>query len=384
MELGTASATRGELSRGHLTVTELPTGTEERLPVCIAQGEEAGPTLWVTASVHGDEITGMAVAQDLLTDSLPEELSGTLVVMPNLNPAGLRRNARTSYYGDDDPNRYFPDGEHKPEERARPPEIQERINRRLYDEIVETADAAVNLHTAGIGSRPFLIRGRVPYGDRRDEEAAQGVADELEDMVQAFGVPVVNQYAQEEYEELGLNRALSPALRDLEGIPAFTPELGSHSVVDELNRRAGVTGVRNVMRSLGMLSGEPEPNEAAPEEPVQFPVRRHRGPRTETPGIVRHLVDAGDVVEPGTPVAEIVTPLGAVKTTVKAEHDGYVVGRMEGGVAYEGDPLLSLAVRDESELVVPADGENGDAESGDDESGDGEGDGENSDGETGG
>jgi predicted deacylase len=362
MEIGTASATRGELERGHLTVTELPTGAAERLPVAIAQGEADGPTLWVTASIHGDEITGMAVAQDLLTESLPEELSGTLVVIPNLNPAGLRRNARSSYYGDDDPNRYFPDGEHEPEDRVRPPEVQERINRRLYDEIAETADAAIQLHTAGIGSRPFLIRGRVTYGERRDEDEARAVADELDELVQAFGVPVINQYAQEEYEELGLNRALSPALRDLAGVPAFTPELGSHSVVDEQNRAAGVTGIRNVMQSLGMLPGEPEPNAAAPESPVEFPVRRHRGPRAETPGIVRHLVDTGDVVEPGTPVAEIVTPIGEVKATVEAEHDGYVVGRMEGGVAYEGDALLSLAVRDESELVAPADEEETDEE----------------------
>ncbi len=188
MDVGTASTTPGELSTGHLTVTELPTGVEERLPVCIAQGEDDGPTLWVTASIHGDELTGMAVAQDLLTESLPEELSGTLVCLPNLNPAGLRRNARTSYYGDDDPNRYFPDGEHDPDERVRPPEVQERINRRLYEEIAESADAAVNLHTAGIGSRPFLIRGRVPYGDRRTEAEAREIADELDVFNLAFSL----------------------------------------------------------------------------------------------------------------------------------------------------------------------------------------------------
>ncbi len=355
MEIGTATATPGERADGHLTVTELPTGGEERLPVSVVHGDEEGPTLWVTASIHGDEITGMAVAQDLLTESRPEELSGALVVVPNLNPAGLRRNARTSYYDDDDPNRYFPDGEHEPDDRVRPPEVQERIDRRIFEAIADTADAAVQLHTAGIGSRPFCIRGRVSYGEHRDVDEARAVADDLDELVEAFGVPVVNQYLQAEYEELGLNRALSPALRDLAGIPAFTPELGSHSVVDEQHRRAGVTGVRNVMRAMGMLHGDPEPNGAAPEDPVEFPVRRHRGPRTETPGVVRYLVDTGDVVEPGMPVAEIVTSLGEVKTTVEAEDDGYVIGRQEGGVAYEGDALLSLAVRDDGDLVTPRD-----------------------------
>jgi predicted deacylase len=70
---------------------------------------------------------------------------------------------------------------------------------------------------------------------------------------------------------------------------------------------------------------------------------------------VRYSVDTGDVVEPGTPVADIVTSLGEVKTTVEADHEGYVIGRQEGGVAYGGDPLLSLAVRDDSDLVVPRD-----------------------------
>lgn len=355
MEIGTVAATPGEQKSGHLTVTELPTGARERLPVSIVQGEEKCPTLWVTASIHGDEITGMAVAQDLLTESLPEEISGTLVVMPNLNPSGLRRNARTSYYGDDDPNRYFPDAEHGTEDRIRPPEVQERINRRIYDEIADTADAAIQLHTAGIGSRPFLIRGRVPYGKHRNEDEARAVANELDEMVEAFGVPVVSQFTQQEYEELGLNRALSAALRDVEGIPAFTPELGGHSVVDEQNRRAGVAGVRNVMRTLGMLPDDPQANEAAPKNSVEFPVRRHRGPRTETPGIVRYLIDTGDVVEPETPVANIVSPIGDVKATIEAEHDGYVIGRQEGGVVYEGDPLLSLAIRDDSNLIVPRD-----------------------------
>jgi hypothetical protein len=101
-----------------------------------------------------------------------------------------------------------------------------------------------------------------------------------------------------------------------------------------------------------MLPGDPEENEAAPDDPVEFPVCRHWGPHTETAGVVRYRVEAGDLVEPGTPVADIVTPHGEVKTTVEAEHEGYVVARLEGGVAYENDPLLSLAVRDEGDLVV--------------------------------
>lgn len=350
MQIGTATATPGELTTGSLDVTDLPTGGAERLPVVIARGEEDGPTLWVTASIHGNEITGLAVAQDVMSDDLPDQLSGTVVCLPNLNPAGLRRNARRSYYHDEDANRYFPIGEEDDE--VTPPNVQELINRRVYDLIAESADAVVNLHTAHVRSRPFLIRGRVPYGGHRSKDEAESIASTLDDLVTAFGVPVVNQFAQEQYDERGLNRSLSGSLRDIQGIPAFTPELGSHSVVEEANREAGVVGVRNVMRELGMLPGDPVENTAAPEDPVDFPVRRHSGPRTDTAGIVRHRVDVGDVIEPGDVVAEITTPHGEVKTTVEAENEGYVVARAEGGVAYENDALCSLAIRDEEALVV--------------------------------
>jgi len=349
MDIGTASARPGELTTGYLDVTELPTAGIERLPVVVAQGEEDGPTLWVTASIHGNELNGMAVAQDVMTDDLPEKLAGTVVCLPNLNPAGLRRNARVSYYRDDDPNRFFPE---RDPDRVRPPGVQELIDRQIYDEIVASADAVLSLHTAQVHSRAFIIRGRVPYGQERGESEARELADELDRLADAFGVPVVNQFPQDEYEERGLNRSLAGSLVDVAGIPAFTPELGGHSVVEEGQREAGVTGTYNVMRAMDMLPGDPVENDAAPADPVDYPVCRTWGPHTETPGIVRYRVETGDRIDPGDPVADVVTPHGDVKETVTAENEGYVVSRLEGAVAYENDPLLSLAVRDDEPLVV--------------------------------
>ncbi|CDK38673.1 succinylglutamate desuccinylase/aspartoacylase [Halorubrum sp. AJ67] len=55
----------------------------------------------------------------------------------------------------------------------------------------------------------------------------------------------------------------------------------------------------------------------------------------------------------------MVAATGAERGEVTADRDGYVLGRTEGVAAYEGDPIGSLAVRDDSELVVPREaGEN--------------------------
>ena len=354
MDIGTASAAPGELARGHLELTDLPTGTPEKLPVVVANGEDEGPTLWITGGVHGDEATGVAVTQDVIREDLPQRIAGAVVAVPIVNPAGLRRNARHSYYGDDDPNRKFPDPE---SDSSRPPEVQERIDERLYEEIVDSADALIDNHTAGVNSFPFVIRDRVLYGERRTEAEAEALADELDDLVQATGLPLLTEYPAEEYVEMGLQRSTAGAVCNAAGIPAFTTELGGHSVVTEDERAAGVAAAYGVMDELGMLESWPEAVEepGSFEAPVEFPVRRFRGPRTDTAGLVRHRVEAGDVVEDGEIVADIVSATGEQLDTVAAEHDGYVIGRREGLAAYEGDAICSMAARDEGPLVAPRD-----------------------------
>ena len=365
MDIGTASAAPGELARGHLELTDLPTGVPEKLPVIVANGEEGsaargagedgeGPTLWITGGVHGDEATGMAVTQDVMREDLPQRIAGAVVAVPVVNPAGLRRNARRSYYGDDDPNRKFPDPE---SDASRPPEVQERIDERLYEEIVGSADALIDNHTAGVNSFPFVIRDRVLYGERRTEDEAEALADELAALVEATGLPLLTEYPAEEYVEQSLQRSTAGAVCNAAGIPAFTTELGGHSVVTEAPRDAGVAAAYGVMAELGMLDSWPEavaePGSFA--APVDFPVRRFRGPRTETAGLVRHRVEAGDVVEAGEVVADVVSATGEQLDTVESEHDGYVIGRKEGLAAYEGDAVLSMAARDDGPLVAPRD-----------------------------
>lgn len=360
MQLGTVTSEPGAVVSGWFEATDLPTGGTERLPLVIAEGTDDGPTLWLTGGVHGDEATGVAAVQDAVRAVSPARLAGTVVAVPAVNPAGLRRNRRRSYYGDDDPNRGFPDPESAS---TRPPEVQERIDRRLYEAFEESADALLDLHTAEVGSMPFVIRDRVLYGARRDESEAEAVAEDLSRLVDAFGLPVLTEYPAAEYVEQSLQRSLAGAALNAAGIPAFTVELGGHSVVDDDACRAGVAGIFAVMSELGMTEDLPadvgEPGSEVPDAPVDYPVRRAVHPRTETAGLVRHRVSPGDAVESGDAVATVTTPQGEVLDTVTADHDGYVIARKEGLAVYEGDPVTSMAVRDHGELVVPeeSDGE---------------------------
>ena len=372
MTLSFPHADPGTVVRDSLVLIDrLPTGQPETIPVIIVNGEKDGPTLWVTGSIHGDEVTATAVCQDIVSDGLADHLSGRLVVLPNLNPAGLRRTTRTSYYDNEDPNRKFPDVEYvtrdaSPEDTIdgpRPPTQQQILCRRLFDCFAADADALLDIHTATVDSAPFVIQDRVLY-DRglRDREAALSLADELTELADAFGLPVVFEYPSEEYRDEKLHCSTSGSALNQAGIPALTVELGSHSVVDDELRRHGVAGVYRAMENLGMVADATEafPAFLAPmPNPIPAPCsgqhRRYVGPHVppgET-GIIRHEVDSGDGVEPGETIARVVDPTGHPDSAreLSSEHKGWVLGRLPGIAGYEHTAVAWLAVEDDSDPI---------------------------------
>ena len=371
VSVGTAEAVPGETDDGWIAATAMPTGGDERLPVTVVNGSDAGPTMWVTGGVHGDEATGVATAHEAarVFRETSDTLAGAVVVVPVVNPAGLRRNERTSYYGGDDPNRYFPDVDR---EDSRPPETQERIDTAVFETLADSADLLLDCHTAQVGSVPFVIRDRVLYGEERTESEAETLADDLARLAEAVGLPLVTEYPAEEYLGQSLQRSTAGAATNTAGIPAVTLELGGHSVVEPDARDAGLAGIVAAAREFGVLDTRPEGVREAgagiPSAPVEYPVHRFVGPRTETAGLLRYAVRPGEAVEAGDVIAHVVSPHGERVDSVETDRDGYVLGVSEGLAAYEGQAVASMGVRDDGDLVVPREEDGTSADDADDES----------------
>ena len=73
----------------------------------VARGREDGPTLGLTAAVHGDEINGVEIIRRLTRASALRHLRGTLIAVPVVNVYGFITQSR--YLPDRrDLNRSFP------------------------------------------------------------------------------------------------------------------------------------------------------------------------------------------------------------------------------------------------------------------------------------
>lgn len=76
------------------------------IPLHVFRAETPGPTAWVEAGIHGDEIAGVHALEELLEAGLCPE-RGTLYVCPVMNPPAYRARTRAAP-GGLDLNRCFP------------------------------------------------------------------------------------------------------------------------------------------------------------------------------------------------------------------------------------------------------------------------------------
>jgi len=369
LTVGTASARPGKIVTGWFDAVALPTGQMDRFPVIIAQGSTPDPVFWITTGIHGPEHAGLISLHTLITEELVGALRGTLVAIPTLSPAGIRTSQRIPYYLESDPNRLFPMPETSQggtaktgdDDEAKPTDL-ELAYARLFDVIIGSKPAAlIDLHNASIGSLPFVFRDPVFYAEKGRTGMTRKQAEALQartgGLVEAIGFTVINEFALASYVQKNLHRSVSGSVLNKGRIPAVTIELGSPLTLDPGIVEAASAGLRNALRWAGMLGGALEPIIGIPVIDPGYAVRRTNAITAPLAGVVHHLARPGEMVQKGQALAQMRDifgrAIGKDSGLIRSEHDGFVYGWTHGVVRYQGETIMSMAIRDESELIVP-------------------------------
>ena len=357
--VGSATARPGEITYGDLPVLDLPSGGQERLPVIIAQGRADGPTLWLTANIHGAELTGLPVIHRLLTADLAAQLRGTIIALPSLNPAGLRTADRLPYYSHTDPNRLWPTRHPERAADAPPPSPYEQIVERVFAQFARRADFVIDLHNAAIRTLPFTIVDRVLYRGEGDRARAVALGERLSGLASAFGLSVVREAVAERYVTQVLHRSVTGSIVNVLGVPAITVELGMTGAVEPGAVEAGIAGVHNALRWAGMLPGDPAPITACPVVDPGYATKRDDTARARVAGIVTQELQPGAPFSAGQTLATSVDLWGRPlpDSAIVAPADGWLIGWSNGLAKYAGQVVAALAVRDDAPLVAAYPGE---------------------------
>jgi hypothetical protein len=293
-----------------LPVANLYTHTPMTMPVHIVNGRQKGPTVFLTAAIHGDELNGVEIINRVLGLSALKRLRGCLLAVPVVNVFGFLNRSR--YLPDRrDLNRVFPGREQG--------SIAARLAHLVSTELVDKADFGMDLHTGAI-DRTNLPQVR---GDLENPEILR--------LAEAFGTPVI---IDAELREGSLRHYAASR-----GIPTLLYESGEAMRFDELSIAAGVRGVARVLRALDMLPARTR------RTPPIAPVRANTTTWVRAPvsGIVRTECLLGEKVEIGQRLATVSDPFGEVAYDVAASVSGLIIGRSTSPLAHEGDALFHLA-----------------------------------------
>ncbi len=301
----------GERLTLDLRVARLYTHTEVTMPVQVVHGRRPGPRLFVCAAVHGDEINGVEIVRRLLGLQLLERLRGVLVAVPVVNVHGLLHHSR--YLPDRrDLNRSFPGSPRG--------SLTARLAHLFMEEVVARCTHGIDLHSAAVH------RSNLP------QVRADLSQPETRRLARAFGAPVVLDASLRD-------GSLRQAARE-RGLPLLLYEAGEALRFDELGIRAGVRGVVNVMRALGML---PPPRGGAAALPEPLVARASGWVRAPQSGILRGARPLGARVARGELLAVVADPFGEREQEVRAPAGGLIIGRTEIPLVNEGDALFHIA-----------------------------------------
>jgi predicted deacylase len=307
-ELGGVVVKPGSRREIGLPITRLVTGAEVTLPVLVLHGRSAGPTVWIDAAIHGDEVGGVEVIRRVLQRLSPKTIRGTLIAVPIVNVHGFMNGDR--YLPDRrDLNRSFPGS-------ARG-SLAGRIAYLMMNEVVAKCEVGIDLHT-GSGQRSNLPQVRADLDDERTRALAE-----------VFGAPVM-------YHAKIRDGSLRHAAREA-GATVLLYEAGEASRFDEWAITAGVDGVLRVLAELGMI----DPVEGdQPEVPVEC--RRSGWVRAHRTGILRIESPLGATVVAGDRLGGIWDSFGKSLGVVKATRPGIVIGRSESPIVNRGDALVHI------------------------------------------
>jgi predicted deacylase len=328
--------------------TMVPPGTSQRLmwsasqifegvsaeaPVLIVNGRHDGPTLCLTAAIHGDELNGIEMVRQVMHDLDPDKLKGAVIGVPIVNLQGFRRGSR--YLPDRrDLNRYFP-GNPSGSSAA-------RIAHSFFEKIIRHCNALVDLHT-GSFYRTNLPQLRADLRHTKIKELSQGFG----------GIVVLHSVAAPGT----LRRAATDA-----GIPAITLEAGEPLRLQTAKVNQGVTGIFKLLDTLDIVN---RIQLLAPPEPVFYQstwVRANHG------GILFSVVRLGQEIAPGDVLGTVTDPITNTQNLIYSPKKGRILGMALNQVVMPGFAAFRIGLETDApptDTVVASlewDSENGDSE----------------------
>jgi predicted deacylase len=306
----------GESAKVSFNVAKLHTQNTIDVPVIIERSKKPGPTVLITAGIHGDEINGVEIVRQIIAKGINKPKKGTIICIPVINVFGFIHMDREFPDGRD-LNRVFPGGKGG--------SLASRVAHKLMTEIVPHADLILDFHTGG--------------SDRFNASQIRIVKNEtaLAELAQVFGAPFI-------YYSKNINKSFRNSCYKL-GIPILLFEGGKSFNIDNAITNTGVNGAKRVLHHLEMLGSK---FKVSKPKNNCIKITDSKWVRAKHSGMFKADVLANIHVKKGDVLGHITDPYGSFNYFVKAPNDGYIFNVNESPIIYQGDAIFHISTKLES------------------------------------
>lgn len=293
-------------------------------PVLVINGANDGPTLCLTAAVHGDELNGIEIIRRVMYNIDPKLLNGKLIGVPVVNLLGFQRNSR--YLPDRrDLNRAFPGAPNG--------SLAARIAYSLFNEVISKCDRLIDLHTGS------MLRTNLPQ-----------IRAEMTN-------PAVAEFVQNFDDMLVVHSESSPGMlrtaANNAGIAAITMEVGESMRIQVDQIKAGTYSINSFLSRVDMYSRLFTWGKAQPAYYQSQWVRVSKG------GILFSDVKLGDIIKKGDILGNVTNPINNKKSQVYSSVNGRIIGMAIDQVVMPGFAAYHVGIRaTENELSEKNENEN--------------------------
>ncbi|MDX1609118.1 MAG: succinylglutamate desuccinylase/aspartoacylase family protein [Halofilum sp. (in: g-proteobacteria)] len=300
-----------------------------RVPITVIRNGE-GPSIMFTGGNHGDEFEGPIALKKLAAEIQAEDIQGTVIMIPCLNPPAVMQNLRCSPLDGVNMNRAFPG--------RRTGTVTEMLCHYVSTVLLPKVEAVIDIHSGGrtLNFVPFAAMHYLKNKEQFERTRA---------VVEAFDAPI-----SLVIEELDTEGMIDGVVEETGKVFMFTELAGGGSASPET---VGIAeqGVRNVMHHYGILQGKPSRREDRGLPPARIMATPDTYAYTvaDESGLFECLLDLGDEVEEGQLVARIhsIEKTGLRPGLYYAHRAGTLIGRHFPGLARPGDCLAVIGVEQE-------------------------------------
>ncbi len=321
IQIDDIQANKGEKKTGFIKAAELPIGSIG-IPITIINGVKPGPTLVITAGVHGCEYPGMRASQIIARDVKPSDLTGAVIIVHNVNTPGFV--FETAFFNPVDGvnlNRIWP-GNLDPGAFYGAGSISHHIANTVYEKVQKKATHYIDLHGGDLPEDVPHFSACVLTGD-----------DEVDDVTRAMLKYSLAKYIRAGSGSPGHTTSTLASLKT----PNVLHEAGRAGLLEADNTKKHVDAILNVMKYLEMIDGTPvEPSE-------QITMGSGTGVRASRGGFFESLVEAGDIVSEGDTIGFIYTVFGDILEEIIAPVSGVILIVNFRSAKYTGERLFSIS-----------------------------------------